>query len=102
MAKQIILYNLADGVDKGAYKDYVDNTKGPFFMSLPSVTSYTLMEIVSENSPCQYAGIVETNDPGALQQDTQSPAFGAWLQEWLPKVKDVQMMFGVEVFKGSK
>lgn len=102
MPKQIILYNLADGVSKEEYQKYVDETKGPFFVSLPAVKSYTLMEIKSENSPCQYAGIVETDNPAELQKDTQSPAFGAWLQEWMPKVKDVQMMFGVEVFHGSK
>ena len=102
MPKQFILYNLADGVSKEDYQKYVDEVKGPFFVNLPAVKSYTLLETVSEGSPFQYVGIVETDDPAALQQDTQSPAFGAWLQEWMPKVKDVQMMFGMEVFHGGK
>jgi len=102
MARQFILYNLADGITKEEYQKYVDTKKGPFFVNLPSVKSYTLVEIKSDDSPYQYVGIVETDDPAALQKDTQSPAFGEWLQEWLPKVKDVQMMFGMEAFCGGK
>ncbi len=102
MPKQIILYNLADGITKEEYQKYVDTRKGPFFVGLPSVKKYTLMEIADEGSPWKYAGIVETDDPAGLQADTQSPAFGEWLQEWMPKVKDVQMMFGFEVFQGGK
>ena len=101
MAKQIILYNLAEDVTMEEYQAYVDTVKGPFFVNLPSVKSYTLIETMGE-APCQFAGIVETDDPAGLQADTQSPAFGAWLREWLPKVKDVQMMFGMEVFQGRK
>jgi hypothetical protein len=102
MPKQLILYNLAEGISKEDYQKYVDEKKGPFFVGLPAVTSYTLMEIKSEDSPCQYAGIVETDNPAELQKATQSPAFGEFLQEWMPKVKDVQIMFGVEVYQGKK
>ncbi len=45
---------------------------------------------------------VDTDNPAQLQQDTQSPAFGEFLKEWTPKVKDIQMMFGIEAFYGKK
>ena len=102
MPKQFILYNLADGVSKEEYQKYVDEKKGPFFVSLPSVKSYTLLETVGENNPHRYVGVVETDNPEELQKDTKSPAFGEFLQEWMPKVKDVVMLFGVEVFQGKK
>jgi hypothetical protein len=56
------MYNLAEGVSREDYRKYVNEKKGPFFVGLPAVKSYTLMEIKSENSPCQYVGIVETDD----------------------------------------
>jgi hypothetical protein len=102
MPKQVIAYNLADGVTKAEYQKYVDEKKGPFFVNLPAVKGYTLLEIVSESSPFQYVAFVDTDDPAGLQKDTQSPAFGEFLKEWMPKVKDVTMMFGMEAFAGSK
>jgi hypothetical protein len=71
-------------------------------VNLPAVKSYTLLEIKSENSPYQFVAFVDTDNPAQLQQDTQSPAFGEFLKEWTPKVKDIVMMFGVEAFEGSK
>jgi hypothetical protein len=53
-------------------------------------------------SPYQYVAFVDTDNPAQLQQDTQSPAFGEFLKEWTPKVKDIQMMFGIEAFYGKK
>ena len=37
MAKEIILYNLADNVTDDQYKEYVKNEKGPILESLSSV-----------------------------------------------------------------
>ena len=102
MPKQVIAYNLADGVTKEEYQKYVDEKKGPFFVNLPAVKAYTLLEIVSENSPYQFVAFVDTDNPAELQKDTQSQAFGEFLKEWTPKVKDITMMFGMEAFTGSK
>ena len=102
MPKQVIAYNLADGVTKDEYQKYVDEKKGPFFVNLPSVKAYTLLEIISESSPYHYVAFVDTDDPDGLQKDTQSPVFGAFLKEWTPKVKDITMMFGTEAFQGGK
>jgi hypothetical protein len=60
MPKQVIMYNLADGVTKEAYQKYVDDKKGPFFVNLPAVKSYTLLEMKSENCPYQYVAFVDT------------------------------------------
>ena len=37
MAKEIILYNLADNVTDAQYKDFVTKEKGPLLESLPCV-----------------------------------------------------------------
>lgn len=103
MPKQFILYNLADGITAEEYEKYTQEKKGPFLVQLPSVKSFTLLSIQGmDNSPYQYVGIMDASSPEELQKDTSSPAFGSFLQEWLPKVKDVQMLFGMEVFQGSK
>lgn len=103
MSKQIILYNLAEGVTETEYEKYTLDKKGPFFIQLPSVMSFTLLRIHGmNNSPYQYAGIVEVTSPEEWEKDASSPAFGSFVQEWTTKVSDIQMLFGEEVFQGNK
>ena len=45
MAKEIILYNLAENVTDEEYKDYVTREKGPLLDSLPSVKKFELVRI---------------------------------------------------------
>jgi hypothetical protein len=45
MAKEIILYNLAENVTDEEYKDYVISEKGPLLDSLPSVKKFELVRI---------------------------------------------------------
>ena len=62
MAKEIILYNLADHVTEEEFKDYVSNEKGPLIESLPSVKKYTLVQITKSPTgeiPHKYIGIVD-------------------------------------------
>jgi len=45
MAKEIILYNLAEHVTEEQYLAFVTNEKGPILESLPSVKKYELIRI---------------------------------------------------------
>jgi hypothetical protein len=45
MAKQIILYNLADHVTDEQYKEYVINEKGPLLDSLPGAKKFEMVKI---------------------------------------------------------
>jgi hypothetical protein len=45
MAKEIILYNLAENVTNEQYKDFVTKEKGPLFESLPLVKKYEVVRI---------------------------------------------------------
>ena len=64
MAKEIILYNLAPHVTDEEFKRYVDEEKGPYIDSLPSVDKYELVKITDSRSgviPFRYVGIVHLN-----------------------------------------
>ena len=45
MAKEIILYNLADNITYDEYKDYVTEEKGPLLESLSSVKKFELVKV---------------------------------------------------------
>ena len=60
MAKQIILYNLAEHVTDEQYKDYVVNEKGPLLDGLPGVKKFELVKITGSMQgeiPFKYIGI---------------------------------------------
>ena len=61
MAKEIILYNLADNVTDEQYQDFVKKVKGPLLESLPSVKKFELVKITGAETgeiPYNYVGIV--------------------------------------------
>ena len=45
MAKQIILYNLAEHVTDEQYKEYVVNEKGPLLDNLPGAKKFEMVKI---------------------------------------------------------
>ena len=101
MAKEIILYNLKDSVTDEEYKQYCAEKKGPFLESLPSCKSFTLVKIVASKKgeiPYKYVGIIDATSTADWHQDTQTEAFGQFLQEWMPKVADFHILMGEEVF----
>ena len=102
MAKQIILYNLADHVTDEEYKEYVTNEKGPLLDSLSSVKKFELVKIdgsTSVENPCQYAGIMHmTSLEEFSQKDAPSQAFQDFMKKWQSMVKDVTMLAGEEIY----
>jgi hypothetical protein len=98
MAKQFILYNLADHVTDEEYKEYVTNEKGPLLDSLSSVKKFELVKASGE-SPYQYAGIMHiTSLEDFNRKDAPSQAFQEFMQKWQSMVKDVTMLAGEEIY----
>ena len=102
MAKEIILYNLADNVTDEQYKDYVTREKGPLFDSLPSVKKFELVKIkgaVTGEIPYKYVGVVHVNSLDELNQKGKTTQkFQDFLKEWMPMVKNVHILYGEEIY----
>ena len=89
MPKQIILYNLQDGVAPDDYIKWVETFKGPLLLNLPSAKSYTLLQmkggktgdgqngVMPEDtpSPYQFIGIMEVTSAEEWIRDTQTDAY---------------------------
>ena len=98
MAKEIILYNLADHVTDEEYKEYVKNEKGPLLDSLSSVRKFELVKASGE-SPYRYVGIMHiTSLEEFSQKDAPSQAFQEFMKKWQSMVKDVTMLAGEEIY----
>ena len=102
MAKEIILYNLADNVTDEQYKDYVTREKGPLFDSLPSVKKFELVKIegaVTGEIPYEYVAVVHVNSLDELNQKAKTTQkFQDFLKEWMPMVKNVHILYGEEIY----
>ena len=102
MAKEIILYNLADNVTDEQYKDYVTREKGPLFDSLPSVKKFELVKIegaVMGEIPYEYVAVVHVNSLDELNQKGKTTQkFQDFLKEWMPMVKNVHILYGEEIY----
>jgi hypothetical protein len=102
MAKEIILYNLADHITDEEFKDYVKNEKGPLIESLPSVKKYTLVHITKSPTgeiPHEYIGIVDiTSIEDFLKTDTQLQKYQDFRAKFQTMVKDLQILFGEDIY----
>jgi hypothetical protein len=117
MAKQIILYNLKDGVTDDDYTKWCDSYKGPFFLGLDSVKRFTLVGMLGgikgngsngqppeeTPPPYKYIGIVDCTDLAALKKDSESAPFKEeffpqWFSKW---VGDFYVLAGMEVYDGK-
>lgn len=102
MAKRILLYNLKENVTDQDYAEYCRNKKGPFLKSLPSCRKYTLVKVVASQKgeiPFKYVGVVDITNDADWERDRSSEGFQDFLKEWTPKVAEVHMLVGVEVFE---
>lgn len=102
MAKEIILYNLADHVTDEEFKDYVTKDKGPLIESLPSVKKYTLVKVTKSPTgeiPYKYVGILDiTSVDDFLQNDAQSQKYQDFRKKFQTMVSDLQILFGEEIY----
>ncbi|MBN2239493.1 MAG: hypothetical protein JW712_06950 [Dehalococcoidales bacterium] len=102
MAKQFILYKLADHVTDEEYEKYVVNEKGPLLDSLSSVKKFELVRTVDTPdgpAPYRYVGIMHiTSMEDFAKNDAPSQAFQDFMARWQPMVSEVQMLSGEEIY----
>jgi len=102
MAKEFILYNLAEHVTDEEYKDYANNEKGPLIESLPSVKKFQLVKITKSLTgevPYKYIGIADlTSLDDFMQKDAQSQKYQDFRAKWQTMVSDFIILFGEEVY----
>ncbi|MCK4273889.1 MAG: hypothetical protein KAW90_03275 [Dehalococcoidales bacterium] len=102
MAKEIILYNLAEHVTDEQYKDYVINEKGPLLESLSSVKKFEMVKItgaVMGEIPYKYVGIMHlTSLDDFYKKDAPSQKFQDFQTKWQTMVSDFHILFGEEIY----
>jgi hypothetical protein len=102
MAKQIIIYNLADNVTDEQYKDFVIKEKGPLLDSLPGVKKFEMVKIMAnpgEEVPYRYVGILHIDNLAEFgEKAAPSKKFQDFLQKWTPMAKDPIMLMGEEIY----
>jgi hypothetical protein len=102
MAKEIILYNLADNVTDEEYKKFVTNEKGPLLDSLPSAKKFELVKITGAamgEIPYKYVGILHVNSLDELNQKGKTTQkFQDFLKKWTPMIKNFHILQGEEIY----
>jgi len=102
MAKEIILYNLADNVSDEEYKDYVVREKGPLLESLSSVQKFEMVKITGAATgeiPFKYIGILHVSSLDEFyQKDAPSQKFQDFLAKWKTMVSNFHILAGEEIY----
>ena len=102
MAKEIILYNLAEHVTDEQYKDYVTKEKGPLLESLPSAKKFELVKITGSATgeiPYKYVGILHLKSLDEFyQNDAPSQKFQDFMKKWQTMVSDFHILSGEEIY----
>ena len=103
MAKQIILYNLADHVTDEQYKDYVVHEKGPLLDSLPGVKKFEMVKITGSMKgeiPYKYVGILHIEDLNEFHEKAvPSKKFQDFGAKWSTMVQpNFHTLMGEEIY----
>lgn len=102
MAKEIILYNLAENVTDDEYLAFVTKEKGPLLESLSSVKKFELVKITGAATgevPFKYVGILHLNSLDEFyQKDAPSQKFQDFLKKWQPMTSSFHILFGEEIY----
>jgi hypothetical protein len=102
MAKEIILYNLADNVTDEEYKAFVINEKGPLLDSLSSAKKFELVKITRSAAgeiPYKYVGILHLKSLDEFyQKDAPSQKFQDFLKKWQPMTSGFHILSGEEIY----
>jgi hypothetical protein len=96
MAKQLILYNLKDGIREEDFVKWVRDYKGPLIAGLSSVNRYTLTWVQGAvkadggppgavETPYRLAGIVDVTSLEAYAKDQETPIYK---DEFMPRFKE--------------
>lgn len=117
MPKEIILYNLKEGVKDEDYKKWCEEYKGPLLLSLSGAKSFALVKMLGgitgngqkgtppgpAASPFKYVGIMDVTSLEEWGRAHETKAFKEeffpqWFSKW---VADFYVLGGVEVFYGE-
>jgi hypothetical protein len=102
MAKEIILYNLAENVTEDEYLEFVTKEKGPLLDSLPSAKKFELVKITGAATgevPFKYVGILHLKSLDEFyQKDAPSQKFQDFLKKWQPMTSGFHILFGEEIY----
>jgi hypothetical protein len=102
MAKEIILYNLAENVTDEEYLEFVTKEKGPLLDSLSSVKKFELVKIkgaATGEVPFKYIGILHLKSLDEFyQKDAPSQKFQDFLEKWQPMTSGFHILFGEEIY----
>jgi hypothetical protein len=102
MAKQIILYNLAEHITEEQYEDYATSEKGPLLDSLESVKKFEIVKVTGSLSgeiPYKYVGIMHLNSLDDFnQKDAPKQEFQEFLAKWMPMVSDFHILTSEEIY----
>ncbi len=103
MAKQIIMYNLAEHVTDEQYKEYVINEKGPLLDSLPGARKFEMVKITGSMSgeiPYHYVGIMHIEDMGKFMREAvPSKKMQDFSTKWRTMVQpEVLTLIGEEIY----
>lgn len=102
MAKEIILYNLADNVTDEQYKDFVKREKGPTLSSLPSVKKYELVRIKGAKTgevPFNYVGILHVESLDEFyEKGASTQKFQDLVAKMMPMFKNIHILYGEEIY----
>ena len=101
MPFEIILYNLKPDVTDEQFQEYVDNEKGPYIDSLPSVDKYELVKITESRSgviPFRYVGVVHLNSlEGFKQRGTQTDEYRAFSAKMAGFTSELHVTLGEQI-----
>jgi hypothetical protein len=101
MAKEIILYNLRPNVTDEEFLAYVENEKGPYIDSLPSVEKYELVRMHSSPTgtiPFKYVGIVTLKSVEDFRdRDTKTEEYKAFTAKMASLTSELHITFGDEI-----
>jgi hypothetical protein len=102
MAKEIILYNLAEHVSDEEYLEYVTGEKGPFLDSLSSAEKFELVKITRSASgeiPYKYVGILHLHSMDEFyDKDAPSQEFQEFMKKWQSMVSNFHILAGEEIY----
>ena len=117
MPKNIILYNLKEGVSDEDYQKWCEDYKGPLLLSLNASRAFTLVKMFGgikgdgripgppeeTPSPYNYVGILDVTDLDEAKKDSETAAFRdeffpQWVSNW---VADYFVLAGIEAFEGK-
>ena len=117
MAKEIILYNLKDGVTEEDYVKWCETYKGPFLLRQSGSKSFTLVKMMGGMTgngqegktpgptapPFKYIGILDITsledwDRARETKEFKEEFFPQWFSKW---VADFYVLGGIEVYHGE-